>query len=517
MTKIALAVIALTAACGGAPGEPPVTDASPSPPDAQPADARVVDAPIDAPIDSMSDAATGPRLRIEQLGNGVGEITVDGELCPLPCERPVELGSTVRVHAYTPHDLVGWSGACHGRDRLCEIMVTGDVDLAVTFDQGRSWSALVDDFAPHQASFAVSNDLIVAGHDEATDEIVVARYAPAGTVTWRVRFPGGARARVAGLGIGLNSDIFLLVDPGRPLAENTLVLRRLDFFDGAERGAVELARSASIGPPSPIADMTEGLATTPTGGVVIIGREQRDPDRSHFVRAYDGSLAPRWSSAELAPLFDVAVSPTNGTVYVLQDLPNGGDRRSVRRYSAEGAPLTEYVLPLIHDGQGGDETAHGHHCADLEVAGSGRLVAATEDAGSDFYIVTYRVYPTQVQLDNWWTGFIGTSAPKTTTVEINALSEPYFDHPIALQADQDRPEGGVTYFTIVFSSQSTSYFSFRGTRDDGSADLLYADGLAVDSNPMAGAPRRPTAVIGRWVRTSPGGVHRRAHGLVRVW
>jgi hypothetical protein len=267
-------------------------------------------------------------IEVTFAGSGKGFLR-GAVTCESSCTGWIEAGERGQLVARSPSPFTGWSGACSGTTRTCDLGIVindrattatfgmDDREQATLFPRHLSWIA--------QGGITTDGELVVAGSDterSSTRTMLITRLSLAGDIRWttRVAATGGTSLEIA---------------PGGEI-----------YFFGAVAGAaagtlIKLDAAGGVvwerATPAPGYAGSGSLAVTPSGGAaILVGSGAASEVRTY---AADGSIA--WSAAAPAAA-GVAVAPTGITAVV-----STTDSASiVRRFGAGGAPLTpDWTLP----------------------------------------------------------------------------------------------------------------------------------------------------------------------------
>ncbi|MCE9574732.1 MAG: choice-of-anchor D domain-containing protein [Deltaproteobacteria bacterium] len=281
---------------------------------------------------------TGQRvLTIAAAGAATGAVYVDGVVCALPCTRAVSVGTAVHLDAISPSAFTGWSGACTGADMACDVTVNANVTATATFalDPGELWAATIPGAALERTAIASDGAILVAGHDAATHELVVARYTTAGVRSWLVRFQSVAFGSTVGMvADGAGGAVVLDYQPITPGAFANVTVRDVSAT-GTTTWSDSVPTARWYG--ASFAKLGDAAHATAAGGVVIA----LETATGGLVRSYDAIGTALWSATTTAAPYDVAVSST-GVVHVL--IEDGGTYKTLARWSSAGAAQTNLVV-----------------------------------------------------------------------------------------------------------------------------------------------------------------------------
>jgi PQQ-like domain/Divergent InlB B-repeat domain len=267
-------------------------------------------------------SAKAKAVTLHITGSGAGDVADDGERVELPvtcthdCTMWIEPGTPLALHVQTPSAFGGWSGACTGTDKSCDLgVVTGDRDVtAVLSADDRETTTSVERSAVELAAgaYASDGDLVVTGLAQFTGNGFVRRQAPDGTVRWSIDLqPDFSPSAVA-------------VDPTGAIYAST----QLD-------GLVKLSATGEILWTSRLGSQNlepAALSILPDGRVALLAGTQS-------VVVLDANGAPSWV-ADLGPCVGsaVAASPANLVAVACAD-------GTIERFDAAGAALAAWTIP----------------------------------------------------------------------------------------------------------------------------------------------------------------------------
>jgi hypothetical protein len=252
-----------------------------------------------------------PTVTVTIAGPGRGYVLVSAgglvTTCTHSCTRPLYPLDAVALYAFTPSTFTGWTGACTGSTRACDLgSIDDDLAVTATFDRDEHEVATVLPRAPAIGlALAPDGDVVVADADGVT------RLHPDGTVAWTTPIAGGASdlaTDTAGDVFGRSgSGLFALSAAGAPTWTRTF----------AAVGVAHLSMESSV-------------AASPDGTVIAV----LTSDGAHVVDDHgDDRFVATGLSAE-----GVAVAP-DGTVGIAIPSTAYPEQVEVVRYSAAGAAL----------------------------------------------------------------------------------------------------------------------------------------------------------------------------------
>jgi hypothetical protein len=292
-------------------------------------------------------SAQAKAVHVTFAGGATGSVTGALE-CTRSCTGWFEPGTAAALRARTPSTFGGWSGACSGTSKTCDLgAIVNDRDLTAMFvPDARALQTVVDRSSVRftAAAFASDGDLIVGVEQPVSGgSRLVSRRAPDGAVRWSTAIGLGAPAAIA---VDYAGAIYALgdLDPAGALVK-------------LSAAGQELWRR-SIAAPDLGAD---GLAVLADGRVAVIGSEE--------VRVFGGDGSMSWSAA-LPPCVASAVAASPSSVVVVACTSG-----ELQRFDTTGKPLTAWALP----------DAAGHvHTVSLAFDPLGSLfVHATRTAGAE--------------------------------------------------------------------------------------------------------------------------------------
>jgi PQQ-like domain/Divergent InlB B-repeat domain len=286
------------------------------------------------PSSIVQDAAfaspSAKRLDVTFAGSGEGMIRGTFN-CTASCSGWIEPESRAQLVAGSPSRFVGWSGACSGTSRSCDLgIVVNDLATTVTFDaDDREQATLLPRLFSLIAAGGLLPDgeLVVATGGGGGGAPTISRLSPAGDVRWSTKLTAGYPVS---LKVAPSGESYVFTSNA---GEGTLL--KLDAAGAIAWERATAAPSSSAGRSS--------LVIVPSGGAAILVATGGGQVRTY---AADGSVA--WAapvSAASATVAAVAVSATGVTAVALA----GDSASSVRRFGASGAPLTpDWVLPAAN-------------------------------------------------------------------------------------------------------------------------------------------------------------------------
>ncbi|MBK7198116.1 MAG: hypothetical protein IPH80_37165 [Myxococcales bacterium] len=254
-------------------------------------------------------------------GEAVGTVSYDpvASTCTDDCTLHVEPGDHPVLRARTPSRFTGWSGACGGIGRTCELGLTvNDRAATATFakDDGEV-TTLLPEVPVAAAAFFADGDLLAAGDDRLQEPpaLIVSRLAPTGAMRWSRALPSEFRWVVDAATTATGAAYLVVLGPD----QTTYTLLRLD---GA--GATVWAQ------PLPTTTPAFVPVLAPVGDEVALAWNDELAVRA----ATDGTV--RWrtpielplaitaSAAELAVArYDVAASATTIDRFAFDGTPRG--------------------------------------------------------------------------------------------------------------------------------------------------------------------------------------------------
>ena len=289
-------------------------------------------------VQFASPAAKAISLTLD--GDAVGAVSNDAVLstCTDDCALHVEPGDHPVLRARSPSRFIGWSGACVGSERMCELGLTvNDRAATATFakDDGEV-ATLLPEVPVDAAAFCADGDLLVVGVDRLQEPavLVVSRLAPTGAVRWSRTLPREFQRVVDLATTGTDAAYLVALGPD----QTTYTLLRLD-----STGTIVWTRTLPTAAPS----FTPVLASVGEDVALVWG------DELSVRAAADG--AARWSTPAEFPLavtastselaiarYDVAASTTLIDRFAFDGTPQGAP------WTSSG--LTRPRLAYDHDG-----------------------------------------------------------------------------------------------------------------------------------------------------------------------
>jgi hypothetical protein len=163
-------------------------------------------------------------------GEAVGTVSYDpvASTCTDDCTLHVEPGDHPVLRARTPSRFTGWSGACGGIGRTCELGLTvNDRAATATFakDDGEV-TTLLPEVPVAAAAFFADGDLLAAGDDRLQEPpaLIVSRLAPTGAMRWSRALPSEFRWVVDAATTATGAAYLVVLGPD----QTTYTLLRLD-------------------------------------------------------------------------------------------------------------------------------------------------------------------------------------------------------------------------------------------------------------------------------------------------
>jgi Abnormal spindle-like microcephaly-assoc'd, ASPM-SPD-2-Hydin/Divergent InlB B-repeat domain len=330
-------------------------------------------------LDASFVGADSKAIAIALAGDGKGRIELRDSssdnvitTCAASCTIYVAPGSEIALVALTPETFGGWSGACTGSARDCNLgTIINDRAVTATFAKdAREVTTLLASVPSSELAYAPDGDLVTAGGG------IVAKLSPTGVVRWS-RQVSAAATRSVDLAVGGDGAIFYLRQEGAADA-TTITLHKLS-------AAGDVLWTHAFGKAALCDDNPYGkyVAVAPSGDVgvlAVIG--------SGSLVVLHGDQSPAWTQDKLLSCRGVAVSAA-GVWHVAVDNGNGDDTE-IARFTAAGVAQTSigdvrgYYLAIAVDGSGA-VAAHSSGHSQVHVS---RTLASGEPAFQSYQDTT---------------------------------------------------------------------------------------------------------------------------------